>query len=329
MAFNLYLLFLVFITFTMVNYTNNNGRLRETKSTSEIREGFISVTGGDVWYRIVSASRKKIPLLILHGGPGVPHDYLEPLELLSDERPIIFYDQLGCGNSDRPNDRALWTLERFVNELEQVRAALRLRRVHVLGHSWGVMLAVDYVLTKAPSGVISLILSAPCLSVARFTADQKEYLLQFPKATQQIIEESEASGDFSSSEYQDAKMQFDKRHTCRLDPWPECMTRALKKAGIAVYGYMRGYGISVTGTLKNYERVDRLKELTTPTLFTCGRYDKATPASTTYYHDMVIDSEITVFEDASHVHPIEKPEQYLHVVQDFLHRAEGLLEPHY
>lgn len=324
MPFAPYLLFLVFITFTMMNYTNNNDRLREAKSPSAIREGYISVLDGNVWYRIVGASRKKIPLLILHGGPGVPHDYLESLELLSDERPIIFYDQLGCGNSDRPDDRSLWTIERFVEELAQVRAALQLKRVHVLGHSWGVMLATDYMLTKTPSGVVSLILSAPCLSAARFIADQKKYLLEFPKVIQQIVEESEASGDFSSSEYQDAKVQYDKLHTCRLDPWPECMTRAQKKAGIPVYEHMRGYGVTINGTLKNYERTDRLKELTTPALFTCGQYDKATPESTTYYHSLVSESEIAVFEDASHVHHIEKPQHYLQVVRDFLHRVERL-----
>ena len=95
-----------------------------------------------------------IPLLVLHGGPGFPHNYLKPLESLSDERPIVFYDQLGCGNSDRPEDPNLWHTERFVEELAKVRQSLNLEQAHILGHSWGSMLAIDYALTK-PEGIMS------------------------------------------------------------------------------------------------------------------------------------------------------------------------------
>src|SRR5215470_16812143 len=98
-------------------------------------EGYIAVEGGRVWYRIVGGERTGVPLLTLHGGPGYPHDYLEPLEKLADSRPVIFYDQLGCGKSDRPADRALWTAGRFVEELAVVRAALGLDRVHLFGNS--------------------------------------------------------------------------------------------------------------------------------------------------------------------------------------------------
>src|SRR4051794_14106810 len=136
-------------------------------------EGRIAVEGGEVWYRIAGDDRAGIPLLTLHGGPGYPHDYLEPLEQLADERPVIFYDQLGCGNSDRPEDRSLWRIDRFVRELAQVRTALRLRRMHLFGHSWGTMLAVDYVLSPAP--VTSLILASPALSIPRWMADADVY----------------------------------------------------------------------------------------------------------------------------------------------------------
>src|SRR5688500_13940495 len=104
------------------------------------REGYVAVEGGRVWYGVVGAGAGA-PLLALHGGPGYPHDYLEPLERLAGERPVIFYDQLGCGRSDRPDEPALWRVERFVDELGRVRAELSLEQVHLLGHSWGSMLA--------------------------------------------------------------------------------------------------------------------------------------------------------------------------------------------
>jgi proline iminopeptidase len=126
---------------------------------------------------------------------------------------LIFIDRLGGGNSDRPDDRSLWTIERFLEELKQVRKVLQLHEAHILGQPWGTMLAVDYMLTKGPHGVTSMILSGPCLSTAHWSANQEAYLLEFPKAIQQVIQEREASGDFSSPEYQEAMMQHYK-HMC-------------------------------------------------------------------------------------------------------------------
>jgi proline iminopeptidase len=162
------------------------------------------------------------------------------------------------------------------------------------------------------------------LSAARWEADQKAYLLGFPEAIQRVIQKSEASGDFNSSEYQEAMMQYYKRYVCRLDPWPECLTRTFEKLRHAVYEYMWGPSeFTITGVLKNYDRTARLKEIAIPTLFTCGQYDEATPDTTTYYHTMLPGSEIAILEDASHEHHIEKPERYMRVVRSFLHRAES------
>ncbi len=293
------------------------------RDNTKVIEGYIPVTGGNIWYKIVGADRKNIPLLVLHGGPGAPHDYLEPFEALSDERPVIFYDQLGCGNSDKPSDTSLWTIERFVNELEQVRTYLNLDKMHLHGQSWGSMLAVDFVLTKSSKEVVSLILSGPCISLSRFAADQRAYLLELPDTLQRIINESEASGYFGSKEYQDAMMAYYKIHVCRLDPWPDCLNRTLQKLGHEVYEYMLGPSeFTITGTLKGYERVDRLKEITVPTLFTCGQYDEATPSTTSYYHSMLPGSEIVIFEGASHEHHLEKTDECLKVVRNFIDKTE-------
>jgi proline iminopeptidase len=110
-----------------------------TSHTLSPGEGFVDVSGGRVWYRVVGSGRGT-HLLLLHGGPGVPSLYLKPLEGLADERPVIFYDQLGSGQSDHPKDSSLWTIERFVKEVGQVRKALGLDQIHLYGHSWGSML---------------------------------------------------------------------------------------------------------------------------------------------------------------------------------------------
>ena len=114
-----------------------------------VQEGTIPFRGYETWYRIVGAAEEagKLPLLCLHGGPGVPHEYLESLEALAATgRRVIFYDQLGCGNSTHVDDPALWTVELFVEEVDVVRRALGLERLHILGQSWGAFLALEYAL---------------------------------------------------------------------------------------------------------------------------------------------------------------------------------------
>ncbi len=127
-------------------------------TVSAPQEGRIAVKGGSVWYRMVRKGRKGSPLIVLHGGPGAGHDYLVPLEQLGDERPVILYDQLGSGNSDRPSDERLWNIERFCDEIDDVRKALGLDTVHLLGQSWGTLLAVEYASRPETKGVLSLVL---------------------------------------------------------------------------------------------------------------------------------------------------------------------------
>lgn len=292
---------------------------------THMHEGHVAVSGGNIWYGIAGHGSSGIPLLVVHGGPGAPHDYLEPLAALADERPVIFYDQLGCGNSDKPEDASLWVIERFVEEIRRLRDALKLRRLHVLGQSWGSSLAIEYMLTKQPAGVMSMVLSAPLVSASRWIEDQKAYLSELPDDVQEVIRNAEASGAFQSAQYQHAMMQYYKRHVCRLDRWPECLNRTLAKLAYPVYLHMWGPSeFSVTGTLKNYERVDALRRITVPALFTCGEYDEATPATTRHYQRHLRGSEIAVFEGASHSHHLEKPREYLAIVREFLIRAESL-----
>jgi len=172
-----------------------------------VREGYVSVPGGRVWYRIVG-SGGGVPVLILHGGPGFPHDYLDPLEALSKERPVVFYDQLGCGKSDRPSDSNLWRVERFVEELARVREELGLKEVHILGQSWGTQLAVDYTLTH-PTGIVSLILADPALSIPRWVQDANAKRATLPKDVQAVLARHEAAGFTHCLEYQAAASTSD------------------------------------------------------------------------------------------------------------------------
>ena len=283
-------------------------------------EGFIAVEGGRVWYRIAGEARTGVPLLTLHGGPGYPHDYLEPLEGLSDERPVIFYDQLGCGKSDRPNDKALWQVDRFVRELAQVRAALGLDLIHLFGHSWGTMLAVDYLLSGA--SVTSLILASPALSIPRWRADADIYRALLPPAIQEMLARHEAAGTTHTIEYHDATLEYYRRYLCRMDPWPEAMDRSHEESSGEVYLEMWGPAeFHATGNLRHYDRTGRLHEIGVPTLFTCGRYDEATPLATTEYRQLLPGAEMAVFEQSAHMPHLEETQDYLARVRRFLDRV--------
>lgn len=287
----------------------------------ETREGCIQVTGGRIWYRISGAGLPAAPLMALHGGPGASHYYLEPIEVLAGERPVILYDQLGCGNSERPADRSLWTIGHFTEEIDAIRRELGLKRLHILGQSWGTMLAVDYMLTRKPEGVESIILSSPCLSASRWQSDCRRFISEMSEEDRKAIFDGETSGDFSSARYKNAVESFYKKHLCRIYPWPDCIAKTFENMGTDVYEYMWGPSeFTMTGTLKGYERAERLKDIKAPLLFTCGRYDESSPESTEYFHRMAPGSEFVVFEDASHMHHVEKTEAYLDTVRSFLDR---------
>lgn len=295
-------------------------------NTSLVREGYISVTGGRVWYRSVGTG-SCLPLLILHGGPGANSNYLWSLEALSDDRPVILYDQLGSGKSDRPDDPALWKLERFVEELSQVCAWLDLKQYHLLGHSWGTILAIEYALQR-PIGLSSLILSGPVASFPRYAQDANTLKGQMPNDMQVAIEQHEADGTMDAPEYQSAMNEWLKRHICRNQPILDNLLHGIGDPetgwNFVIYNLMQGPSeFTITGNLKDFDRTERLKEIEIPTLFTCGRYDECTPSATDWYHSLMPGSEMVVFENSAHMTHLEEPELYMQVVRKFLHNVEA------
>lgn len=284
-------------------------------------DGFLEVPGGKVWYRI-AGSGTATPLLLLHGGPGYPSHYLASLEALADERPVIFYDQLGGGRSERPADTSLWRIERFVEELARVRARLGLREVHLLGHSWGTMLAVDYMLTR-PDGVRSVILASPCISVSRWIRDADRLRKTLPAEVQAVLARHEAAGTTSGGEYQEAVMQYYRRFVCRLDPWPREVLEAEAGFGQEVYETMWGPSeMLLTGNLRDYERGDRLREIAAPVLYTAGRHDEATPDTTAWYQSRTPGSRLVIFENSAHLTMVEEPGPYVEAIRGFLREVE-------
>ncbi len=291
------------------------------------KEGHLSFRGYHVWYRIVGAHEEpgKWPLLCLHGGPGAPHDYLEPLEAIAATgRRVILYDQLGCGNSDHPHAPSLWTVPLFVEEVGVVRRALGLERVHLLGQSWGGMLGMEYALTQ-PRGLGSLIVADSPASMPQWVAEANRLRTALPLEVQEALVQHEAAGTTDNPAYQEAMMVFYRRHVCRLDPWPECLLRMFAKLeqDPEVYHTMNGPSeFHVIGVLKEWNIVNRLGEIRVPTLLLSGRYDEATPAIVETIHHSIPGAEWVLFEQSSHTPHLEEPERFMPVLTDFLGRVE-------
>jgi proline iminopeptidase len=278
-------------------------------------EGFIEVTGGKVWYRIVG-SGERTPLLVLHGGPGVSSVYLKPLEALADDRPVIFYDQLGCGNSPAPSDTTLWTIERFVGEIAQVREALGLKEIHLYGHSWGTMLAVDYMLTK-PSGIRSLVLSSPLLSRSRWLRDEDSLMSTLPDSLQEVIRHHRRLGTTDAPEYLSAMKVYSERYHARRLPWSADLDSAFAQWNQAMFEYM------FAGALGTYDRTDRLSEIDIPTLLTAGQYDKATPATVKYYQSLIPGAEFALLKNCAHLTMHDDPEIDIRIIREFLAKVKS------
>jgi L-proline amide hydrolase len=250
----------------------------------------------------------RLPLLCLHGGPGSAHDALEGLGALSRQgRRVVFYDQLGGGVADRPDDPSLWVVETFVDELVNLRVELGLERLHLFGSSWGGMLALEYAFTQ-PNGLASLVLNSTPTSAPRWAEEARRLTDELPPGLDEKAAEEE----------------FKRRHICRLDPEPEVLARGRAKFGVAVYEAMWGPNeYTVTGTLKDWDVIDRLDEIRLPTLVTSGRYDECTPALVEPLRTGIAAAESVVFEQSAHMAYLEEPERYLEVVGAFLERVEA------
>ena len=240
-------------------------------------------------------------------------------------RRVIFYDQLGCGLSSLPEPHPeMWTVELYIEEVENVRRALGLDRIHLLGQSWGGMLAMSYVLTR-PVGIASLTVASSPVSMRQWVAEANKLREELPPDVQLTLLKHEADGTYEDPEYLAAVNVFYHRHVCRVDPYPEFVQRSFDKLGANPEVYLTMNGPSefhVIGTLKDWDIRSRLGEIDAPTLVTSGRYDEATRVIAGTVHDGIAGSEWVVFEESAHMAHAEEPVRYVEVLAEFLARND-------
>ncbi len=280
-------------------------------------QGMVTVPGGKVWFKRAGGG-PGLPLLVVHGGPGLPHNYLSSLERLADEREVVFWDQLGCGKSRRPSNAELWTMERSVAEMDAVVKALELNRFHIFGNSWGGMLAQQYVLDVA-SGAVSLTISNSIASIPEFSNMVARLKSELGPATQSAIDRHEAAGTTYSAEYQAAIRTWNETYLCRVRPWPRELEEAFRNMGTDVFETMFGPSdFHIVGNIRDWDVFDRLGEITLPTMVLAGRHDECVPEHAWEMHQRIPGSRFELFESSAHMPFIEEPDRFDRVMREFL-----------
>ncbi|WP_260956673.1 proline iminopeptidase-family hydrolase [Pseudomonas citri] len=262
-------------------------------------------------------------LLCLNGGPGLPCDYLRDAHgwLKDKGLRVVAFDQLGTGASDRPDDDSLWNITRYVAEVEQVRQALDLGRVHMLGHSWGGWLAIEYAIHH-PQSLKSLILENTVGDIPHLSGELERLRGALGSETVAMMQRYEAQGNFDHPQYQAAITLLNYRHVCRLDEWPAPVKRSLDDWNMGPYATMQGPNeFLYIGNLKDWNRLEQMSDFRMPVLITTGQHDELTPACALRMKRALRDrAELHVFPNSSHMPFYEEPQAYFPVLLDFLQR---------
>ena len=295
---------------------------------AKVTEGYMPFIGYETYYRVVGEKKEngKAPLICLHGGPGSTHNYYEVLDNLADDddRQIIMYDQIGCGNSYLDGHKELWTQDTWLDELEALREHLGLDECHIIGQSWGGMMQIAYAIERKPKGVKSFVISSGHPSSSLWEKEGLRRIKMMPQHMQDAINHALETGEFSGEAYNEAVAEYMHRY---CDYWigkdaPECCTRPKKAGGEA---YLYGWGpneFAPTGSLKDFEQVDRLGEIKIPSLVCSGISDLCSPLIAKTIADGIPNSEWILWENSRHTCFVDRHDDYCKVLIEWLNKYD-------
>jgi L-proline amide hydrolase len=297
--------------------------------TQSISEGFAPFQNFKLWYRVTGdLSAAKAPLVVLHGGPGCTHDYVDSFkELAAGGRAVVHFDQLGNGRSTHLPDKGpdFWTVPLFLGQVDAVLAHLGIAgRYHLLGQSWGGMLGSEHAVRR-PAGLKSLTLANSLAAMSLWIAGAQQLRAEMPQVERDALIKYEAEGNYSHPDYKAAERAFYDRHVCRV-PWPPEVARtfAAMDEDSTVYRNMNGPNeFYVIGTLKDWTVVDRLPQINVPTFVFRGEFDEATQDCIQPFIDNIPDVRWQVFPNSSHMPHVETKEVCLAAVGAFLDEVDA------
>jgi proline-specific peptidase len=285
------------------------------------------VRGGRVYVRVNGRlDGPRLPIVMIHGGPGGTHSGFLNALALADERAVILYDQLDSGRSDHANNPANWTVERFTDEVDAVRRAVGVPRWHVLGHSWGGTIALEYG-ARRPRELAGLVLASPLISARSWITDADALRAQLPAEVQAALRQCDPPAPVTEACAKATEAFY--ANFNRRDPATEAMKEYGRLHGgkgfnAALYDEMWGPSEFVaTGTLKSYDGEPLLAKLYGPhTLFISGQYDEARPATLGVFAARVPGADFAVVPGAAHGFLNDSPEEALGILRPWLRRQD-------
>jgi proline iminopeptidase len=285
-----------------------------------VGEAMLAVPGGNIWYK-VSGAGKGLPVVLLHGGPGFSSFYMKPFESLGDDRIVVRYDQLGGGKSDKISDTAMFNIAHFVAELDSLRSRLGYAKWHVLGHSWGTILALEYYRAH-PGRVASLTFGSEVFDVPAYEARAKSLIFTLSDSAQKAIRKAESAKKYDAPDYQNAMTEFYAMYVFR-HPVKADLDSTFATVNEAIYNYMQGPSeFTITGTLKHYDVTAFLRSITVPMLFTVGEFDEVGPEIVKRHAALAKGARYVEFSGSAHMTPWDATDENVQVVRSFLRAAD-------
>ncbi|NNF04960.1 MAG: proline iminopeptidase-family hydrolase [Rhodothermales bacterium] len=285
--------------------------------------GMVDGPAGGLFYEMYHPDAEGVPLLMIHGGPGSTSCSFGLLDERITDRPVIRYDQTGTGRSEGRGAASSYPLHHFVAEIDSIRAALDLDRLHIMGLSWGGSVAIEYALHGDTSGVASITLSGPLVSTSEWIKDAVSLVEELPPDLQSVIRRHEAAGTFDDPEYLAATDSFYVRFLYRRQPPPQIPECSGVSGNSDIYTTMWGPSeFTATGTLLDYDRADRLQEIRLPVLFIGGEFDEARPETLREFAATMPDARVEIVEGAAHMTVVDRPEQFAELLESFMSEHE-------
>jgi len=279
-------------------------------------EAMLPVPDGKVWYK-KSGTGTGTPVILVHGGPGFNSFYLKPLEALGSDRPVIRYDQLGAGKSGPLTDTSKFTIAHFVGELDSLRASLGYDKVHILGHSWGTILAYEYYKAH-PEHVASIVFGSACLDIPAYEKRAQSLVATLSDSAQKAIKLAESTKKYDAPSYQNAINEFYGKYVFRHPPEAD-LDSTMKMLNEGIYNYMQGPSeFTITGTLKPYNVTGDLRSIKVPTLYTVGEFDEVGPELVRGFANKTPGAKYALIPGSAHVTSWDNPTEMIKVVREFL-----------
>ncbi|HJQ18745.1 MAG TPA: proline iminopeptidase-family hydrolase [Gemmatimonadaceae bacterium] len=283
-------------------------------------EARLAVDGGHIWYRVVG-SGTSTPAILVHGGPGYASYYMTALEALGADRPVVRYDQLGAGKSDRLTGTTRMTIQHFVQELESLRARLGYEKFHLVGHSWGTILGFEYYRAH-PERVASLTLAGAVLDVPAYARRAKDLVATLSDSAQRAIRVREAEHKYDAPDYQAALGEFYGKYVWRHPNEAE-LDSTTKTANEQIYNFMQGPSeFTITGTIKSYDATPYLKDVHVPVLYVVGEFDEVGPELVRSFARRTPGAQVFLVPQSGHLFEWDNPGPANKAIRDFLRQAD-------